>query len=79
VDRDGSLALKKRFATQHSEYSVKSTFCPIMSFRRGVCVVSGGEDACVYFLDIEGHADQPVVNKLQGFIFSIFIFYMVVT
>ncbi|XP_028171225.1 WD repeat-containing protein 13-like isoform X2 [Ostrinia furnacalis] len=66
ADREGSLALKKRFATLHSTHAVKSTFCPIMSFRRGVCVVSGGEDACVYFLDIEGHADQPVVNKLQG-------------
>ncbi|CAG5051859.1 unnamed protein product [Parnassius apollo] len=66
TDREGSLSLKKRFETAHSRYSVKSTFCPIMSFRRGVCVVSGGEDACVYFLDIEGHADQPVVNKLQG-------------
>ncbi|KAI8435661.1 hypothetical protein MSG28_003924 [Choristoneura fumiferana] len=66
ADRDGSLALKKRFATQHREHSVKSTFCPIMSFRRGVCVVSGSEDAAVYFLDIEGAAAQPVVNKLQG-------------
>ncbi|CAG9786348.1 unnamed protein product [Diatraea saccharalis] len=65
-DREGSLVLKKRFATQHSEHSVKSTFCPIMSFRRGVCVVTGGEDACVYFLDIEGHKGQPVLNKLQG-------------
>ncbi|XP_052759533.1 WD repeat-containing protein 13-like [Galleria mellonella] len=66
VDRDGSLVLKKRFDTLHSVHSVKSTFCPIMSFRRGVCVVTGSEDSCVYFLDIEGHADQPVVNKLQG-------------
>ncbi|KAL0892784.1 hypothetical protein ABMA27_014485 [Loxostege sticticalis] len=66
ADREGNLSLKKRFATLHSSHLVKSTFCPIMSFRRGVCVVSGGEDACVYFLDIEGHEDQPVVNKLQG-------------
>ncbi|XP_059059184.1 WD repeat-containing protein 13-like [Achroia grisella] len=66
VDREGSLVLKKRFDTLHSVHSVKSTFCPIMSFRRGVCVVTGSEDSCVYFLDIEGHADQPVVNKLQG-------------
>ncbi|XP_068632072.1 WD repeat-containing protein 13-like [Battus philenor] len=66
TDREGSLVLKKRFETAHSRLSVKSTFCPIMSFRRGVCVVSGGEDACVYFLDIEGHDAQPVLNKLQG-------------
>ncbi|XP_013199704.1 WD repeat-containing protein 13 [Amyelois transitella] len=66
ADRDGSLVLKKRFDTVHSKHAVKSTFCPIMSFRRGVCVATGGEDACVYFLDIEGRADHPVVNKLQG-------------
>ncbi|KAL4709924.1 hypothetical protein ACJJTC_003887 [Scirpophaga incertulas] len=66
VDGDGRLALKRRFATQHRRHSVRSAFCPIMSFRRGVCVVSGGEDACVCFLDIEGAGDHPVVNKLQG-------------
>ncbi|XP_061713493.1 WD repeat-containing protein 13-like [Cydia pomonella] len=66
ADRDGTLALKKRFSTMHREHSVKSTFCPIMSFRRGVCVVTGSEDATVYFLDIEGTSNQPVVNKLQG-------------
>ncbi|XP_013143005.1 PREDICTED: WD repeat-containing protein 13-like [Papilio polytes] len=66
TDREGSLSLKKRFETVHRRHGVRSTFCPIMSFRRGVCVVSGGEDACVYFLDIEGHAGQPVLNKLQG-------------
>ncbi|CAG9584582.1 unnamed protein product [Danaus chrysippus] len=65
-DREGGLTLKKRFCTQHRSQRVRSTFCPLMSFRRGVCVVSGSEDACVYFMDIEGHADQPVVNKLQG-------------
>ncbi|VVC99197.1 unnamed protein product [Leptidea sinapis] len=61
-----SLSLKKRYETSHRSHSVKSSFCPIMSFRRGVCVVTGSEDACVYFLDIEGHDDHPVVNKLQG-------------
>lgn len=66
ADREGNLVLKKRFDVVHTQYSVKSTFCPIMSFRRGVCVVSGSEDSCVYFLDIEGHAEHPVVNKLQG-------------
>lgn len=66
TDREGNLSLKKRFEVLHGGHSVKSTFCPIMSFRRGVCVVSGSADSCVYFLDIEGHAQHPVVNKLQG-------------
>nr|CBH09275.1 putative WD repeat domain 13 (Wdr13) [Heliconius melpomene]CBH09277.1 putative WD repeat domain 13 (Wdr13) [Heliconius melpomene] len=66
TDREGSLSLSKRLRTVHRSHGVRSTFCPLMSFRRGVCVVSGAEDACVYFMDIEGHEDQPVVNKLQG-------------
>ncbi|XP_049868811.1 WD repeat-containing protein 13-like [Pectinophora gossypiella] len=66
TDREGTLLLKKRFDVLSTHQSVRSTFCPIMSFRRGVCVVSGSEDSCVYFLDIEGRADNPVVNKLQG-------------
>ncbi|CAH0719582.1 unnamed protein product, partial [Brenthis ino] len=66
TDREGGLSLKKRFSTLQRSHAVRSSFCPLMSFRRGVCVVSGSEDACVYFLDIEGHAQHPVVNKLQG-------------
>ncbi|XP_045497506.1 WD repeat-containing protein 13-like [Colias croceus] len=66
ADREGNLSLKKRYDISHRTHGVRSTFCPIMSFRRGVCVVSGSEDACVYFLDIEGHVEHPVVNKLQG-------------
>nr|XP_021203749.2 WD repeat-containing protein 13 isoform X2 [Bombyx mori] len=66
ADREGALVLKKRFEVPHRGRGVRSTFCPIMSFRRGVCVVSGSEDCCVYFLDIEGRSEQPVVNKLQG-------------
>lgn len=65
-DREGSLILKKKFDNLHTMHSVKSTFCPIMSFRRGVCVVTGSEDSCVHFLDIEGHEEHPVLNKLQG-------------
>ncbi|KAI5635445.1 WD repeat-containing protein 13 [Phthorimaea operculella] len=66
IDRDGSLLLKKKFQVSSCSLPVQSTFCPLMSFRRGVCVVSGSEDACVYFFDIEGRAENPVVNKLQG-------------
>ncbi|XP_026332983.1 WD repeat-containing protein 13-like [Hyposmocoma kahamanoa] len=66
TDREGALSLKKRFDILATHQTIRSTFCPIMSFRRGVCVVSGSEDSCVYFLDIEGRAEHPVVNKLQG-------------
>lgn len=67
LNREGSLKLKRRFFVRHknSRCLVRSTFCPIMSFRQGACVVTGSEDSCVYFLDIERDI-KPVVNKLQG-------------
>ncbi|PIO15195.1 hypothetical protein AB205_0102030 [Aquarana catesbeiana] len=36
-----------------------------MSFRQGACVVTGSEDMCVYFFDVE-RATKAIVNKLQG-------------
>lgn len=65
MDKEGSLQLKRTFAVRHKNYLVHSTFCPIMSFRQGACVVTGSEDSCVYFLDIE-RDEKPCVNKLQG-------------
>ncbi|XP_075232172.1 WD repeat-containing protein 13-like [Lycorma delicatula] len=67
LDQEGSLKLKRRFFVRHKNNRclVRSTFCPIMSFRQGACVVTGSEDSCVYFLDIEREI-KPVVNKLQG-------------
>ncbi|CAB3361892.1 Hypothetical predicted protein [Cloeon dipterum] len=65
TDREGKLLLKRRFPIKHKELPVHSTFCPIMSFRQGVCVVSGSEDCCVYFFDI-GNERSPCFNKLQG-------------
>ncbi|XP_077300100.1 WD repeat-containing protein 13-like isoform X2 [Arctopsyche grandis] len=66
TDKEGGLTLKRRFNNLHMIHPVRSTFCPIMSFRKGICVVTGSEDSCVYFLDIESSPDHPVVNKLQG-------------
>uniref|UniRef100_A0A096M833 WD repeat domain 13 n=1 Tax=Poecilia formosa TaxID=48698 RepID=A0A096M833_POEFO len=39
--------------------------CPLMSFRQGACVVTGSEDGCVYFFDVERNT-KAIVNKLQG-------------
>lgn len=36
-----------------------------MSFRQGACVVSGSEDCCVYFFDVQ-REQKPCINKLQG-------------
>ncbi|RZF33855.1 hypothetical protein LSTR_LSTR008978 [Laodelphax striatellus] len=67
LDQEGLLKLKRRFAVRHKSLRcpVRSTFCPLMSFREGACVVTGSEDSCVYFIDIEREV-RPVVNKLQG-------------
>lgn len=62
---DGSLQLKKRFSIRQKIARVRSTFCPLMSFRQGACVISGSEDMCVYFFDI-GKDKKACVNKLLG-------------
>lgn len=62
---DGSLALKRKFHVKHRcRTPVRSSFCPIMSFRQGACIVTGSEDQCVNFFDVE--RAKPLLNKLQG-------------
>ncbi|KAL4240495.1 WD repeat-containing protein 13 [Mactra antiquata] len=65
ISPDGSLQLKKRFSIRQKFSRVRSTFCPLMSFRQGACVISGSEDMCVYFFDI-GKDKKACVNKLLG-------------
>lgn len=36
-----------------------------MSFRPGACVVSGSEDMCIYFFDVEKE-NKACINTLQG-------------
>ncbi|XP_013417512.1 WD repeat-containing protein 13-like [Lingula anatina] len=62
---DGGLQLKKKFPIKQKNQIIRSSFCPLMSFRQGVCVVTGSEDMCVYFFDVEKDQKQ-CVNKLQG-------------
>ncbi|XP_077491431.1 WD repeat-containing protein 13-like isoform X2 [Amblyomma americanum] len=62
---DGSLSLKRKFYVKHRlRTPVRSSFCPIMSFRQGACIVTGSEDQCVNFFDVE--RAKPLLNKLQG-------------
>ncbi|XP_042910127.1 WD repeat-containing protein 13 [Parasteatoda tepidariorum] len=65
--KDGSLELKRKFPIRHSSQlaMIRSSFCPIMSFRQGTCIVSGSEDTSVYFFDLERER-KACVNKLQG-------------
>ncbi|VEN51032.1 unnamed protein product [Callosobruchus maculatus] len=66
LNYEGYLGLKRKFQNRHQRYTVRSTFCPIMSFREGACVVTGSEDGCIYFIDIEKIGSKSVVNTLQG-------------
>ncbi|XP_023312153.1 WD repeat-containing protein 13-like [Anoplophora glabripennis] len=66
TDCEGGLQLKRKFQNRHQKHIVRSTFCPIMSFRQGACVVTGSEDGSIYFVDIEKMGNRSVVNTLQG-------------
>lgn len=66
VDSEGGLSLKKKFYNHHKSNPVKSTFCPMMSFRQGACVVTGSEDGNIYFLDIQKQSNKACFNALQG-------------
>jgi len=65
TDQEGSVALRRKFPIYHQQYGVRSSFCPIMSFRQGACVVSGSEDCCVHLFDVE-REKKTSFNKLQG-------------
>ncbi|XP_014669589.1 PREDICTED: WD repeat-containing protein 13-like [Priapulus caudatus] len=65
MDKSGTLKLRRRMSVRHRSYNIHSSFCPLMSFRQGACVVTGSEDMCVYFFNIEKES-KACVNKLQG-------------
>ncbi|CAG0915140.1 unnamed protein product [Notodromas monacha] len=76
---EGTLMLRCSFPLAHRTFAVKSTFSPLMSFRRGVplgtypplvfskdsFVLTGSEDGSVYFFDVEDSGKHPF-NSLQG-------------
>ena len=52
----GTLKLKKSFSVEHKIRHVRSSFCPLMSFRQGACV--GTYVFCfvfVFVFSISGH------------------------
>ncbi|XP_066933799.1 WD repeat-containing protein 13-like [Clytia hemisphaerica] len=58
------LQLKTTFPIQQAKSRIRSSFCPLMSFRQGACIVTGSEDMSVYFFNI----DEPMkpLNTLLG-------------
>ena len=63
ITSDGNVYLKRRFPVPHCSETIRSAFCPLMSFLQGACVVSGAEDGRVYLYDVETGVE---VNTLQG-------------
>ncbi|XP_073986617.1 WD repeat-containing protein 13-like [Rhodnius prolixus] len=66
---DKGLELRRNFWIKHTSSSsfIRSSFCPIMSFRKGACIVTGSEDSSVYFLDVHcENQNKALINKLQG-------------
>ncbi|RDD45250.1 WD repeat-containing protein 13 [Trichoplax sp. H2] len=66
ISPDGNAELKSSYPVWHSKQDIKSTFCPIMSFREGACVVTGSEDLCVHLYNIEKNDENASVNILHG-------------
>lgn len=52
---------------QNSKMKIKSSFCPNSAMNdRGVCILTGSEDTCIYFYIYNGKNKSRCVNKLQG-------------
>lgn len=58
------LQLKATFPIKHETHLLRSSFCPLMSFRQGACIVTGSEDTSVYFFNIDD--PQKPLNTLLG-------------
>lgn len=58
------LQLKAVFPIKQEKCHIRSSFCPLMSFRQGACIVTGSEDMSVYFFNID--EPQKPLNTLLG-------------
>ncbi|XP_065659902.1 WD repeat-containing protein 13 isoform X2 [Hydra vulgaris] len=63
-DSTGEIQQKACFPIKLEKEKIRSSFCPLMSFRQGACIVTGSEDTSVYFFNI----DEPLkpINTLLG-------------
>jgi len=59
------FVLKNTFFVQNRFSDVRSCFCPLMSFLKGACIVSGSEDCGVMIFNVM-NKQKPLINKLQG-------------
>ncbi|KAJ5068394.1 wd repeat-containing protein [Anaeramoeba ignava] len=63
--KPGALTLFNSLSVKMQFYTCRSIFCPLVSTRKDVCIVSGSEDHSIYIFDITRH-QKPVINNLQA-------------
>ena len=70
IQRGTYLEIIHSFSIKHQNknLTIRSSFCPIISNREGICVVTGSEDTCVHFFNVDDNRyfKNKCVNKLQG-------------
>ncbi|RXH99600.1 hypothetical protein DVH24_021402 [Malus domestica] len=77
LDIQGYLTLRCSLKLNPRIYSIRASFCPLLSLEKGEyivillqCLVSGSEDSNVYFYDLT-RPKHTCVNKLQGHRFPV--------
>lgn len=61
----GEVMLERALPMNCSKQPIRAKFCPLLATRPSACIVTGGEDCCLYIYDL-GRRDVKPINKLQG-------------
>ncbi|KAB2603192.1 WD repeat-containing protein 13-like [Pyrus ussuriensis x Pyrus communis] len=70
LEIQGYLTLRCSLKLNPRIYSIRASFCPLLSLEKGEYIVSGSEDSNVYFYDLT-RPKHTCVNKLQGHRFPV--------
>jgi WD40 repeat protein len=65
TDAKGYLTLISSLKLASRVQTIRASFCPLLSLEKGEFIVTGSEDANVYFYDL-ARPKNSCVNKLQG-------------
>ncbi|CAO2197411.1 unnamed protein product [Urochloa humidicola] len=65
TDAKGYLTLICSLKLASRVQTIRASFCPLLSLEKGEFIVTGSEDANVYFYDL-ARPKNSIVNKLQG-------------
>ncbi|XP_050234225.1 uncharacterized protein LOC126682551 [Mercurialis annua] len=70
LEIQGYLSLRCSLKLAPRVYSIRASFCPLLSLEKGEYIVVGSEDSNVYFYDLT-RPRNTCVNKLQGHRFPV--------